>query len=92
MGGTVTTVVTIAQVTQTNIASLLLLIPLISVNLAVFNLLPFPALDGARMVFVLIEMIRKKPINRKLEGTIHFIGLMILLLFVLIVDILHFVV
>lgn len=92
MGGTVTTVVTIAQVTQTNIASLLLLIPLISVNLAVFNLLPFPALDGARMVFVLIEMIRKKPVNRKLEGTIHFIGLMILLLFVLLVDILHFVV
>lgn len=92
MGGTVTTVVTIAQVTQSNIASLLLLIPLISINLAVFNLLPFPALDGARMVFVFIEWIRKKPINRKLEGTIHFIGLLVLLLFVLLVDILHFVV
>ncbi len=91
MGGTVTTVVTIAQVTQTNISSLLLLIPLISINLAVFNLLPFPALDGARMVFVLIEMIRKKPINRKVEGIIHFIGLMVLLGFVLLVDILHFV-
>lgn len=91
MGGTVTTVVTIAQVTQTNISSLLLLIPLISINLAVFNLLPFPALDGARMVFVLIEMIRKKPINRKIEGIIHFAGLMVLLGFVLLVDILHFV-
>ena len=92
MGGTVTTVVTIAEVTQTNIASLLLLIPLISINLAVFNLLPFPALDGARMVFVLIEWIRRKPINRKVEGTIHFIGLMALLVFVVIVDILHFVI
>ena len=91
MGGTVTTVVTIAQVTQTNIASLLLLIPLISINLAVFNLLPFPALDGARMVFVGIEMIRKKPINRKIEGMIHFVGLMVLLAFVVLVDILHFV-
>ena len=91
MGGTVTTVVTIAQVTQNNIASLLLLIPIISINLAVFNLLPFPALDGARMVFVLIEMIRRKPINRKIEGTIHFIGLIVLLAFVLLVDILHFV-
>lgn len=90
MGGTVTTVVTIAEVTRSNIASLLLLIPLISINLAVFNLLPFPALDGARMVFVLIEIIRGKPINRKVEGTIHFVGLMILLAFVLLVDILHF--
>ena len=92
MGGTVTTIVTIAEVTQTNIASLLLLIPLISINLAVFNLLPFPALDGARMVFVLIEWIRRKPINRKVEGTIHFIGLLALLLLVVIIDILHFVI
>ena len=91
MGGTVTTIVTIAEVSRSNIASLLLLIPLISINLAVFNLLPFPALDGARMLFVFIEMIRKKPINRKIEGTIHFIGLMVLLAFVVIVDIIHFV-
>jgi len=92
VGGTVTTIVTIAEVSQSSIANLLLLIPLISINLAVFNLLPFPALDGARMVFVLIEWIRKKPINRKVEGTIHFIGLCILLAFVFIVDILHFVI
>ena len=91
LGGTVTTVVTIAEVTQANIASLLLLIPLISINLAVFNLLPFPALDGARMLFVFIEWIRGKPINRKIEGTIHFIGLIVLFAFVLLVDILHFV-
>ena len=91
MGGTVTTIVTIAEVSRSNIASLLLLIPLISINLAVFNLLPFPALDGARMVFVLIEMIRRKPINRKVEGTIHFVGLVILLAFVVLVDIIHFV-
>lgn len=91
LGGTVTTVVTIAQVTQTNIASLLLLIPLISINLSVFNLLPFPALDGSRMVFVVIEWIRGKPIDRKIEGMIHFIGLIVLFAFVLLVDILHFV-
>lgn len=92
IGGTVTTITTIAQVTQSNIASLLLLIPIISVNLAVFNLLPFPSLDGARMVFVFIEMIIRRPINRKVEGMIHFIGIIILLLFVLLVDILHFIV
>ena len=91
LGGTVTTVVVMAEATAANIANLLLLFPLISINLAVFNLLPFPALDGARMVFVGIEWIRGKPINRKVEGMIHFIGLMVLLAFVILVDILHFV-
>ncbi len=91
LGGTVTTIVTIAEYTQINFGNLMLLLPLISVNLAVFNLLPFPALDGARMVFVGIEAIRKKPIRRDIEGTIHFVGLVVLLLFVVVVDILHFV-
>jgi len=91
LGGTVTTIVTIAEYTQINFGNLMLLLPLISVNLAVFNLLPFPALDGARMVFVGIEGIRKKPIRRDVEGTIHFVGLVILLAFVVVVDILHFV-
>lgn len=90
LGGTVTTVVTMAEATKASFANLLLLLPLISVNLAVFNLLPIPALDGARMVFVAIEGIRGKPINRNVEGWIHFVGLMVLLAFVVIVDILHF--
>ncbi len=91
LGGTVTTVVTLAEATYRNFANLLLLFPLISINLAVFNLLPFPALDGARMVFVGIEGIRRKPVNRKVEGMIHMIGLIILFLFVIVVDILHFI-
>ncbi len=89
MGGTITTVKLMASSSQANIANLMLLIPVISINLAVFNLLPFPALDGARMVFVLIEWIRKKPVNRKLEGTIHFAGLIIIFAFVIIMDILQ---
>ena len=91
LGGTVTTVVTMAEATKASFSNLLLLLPLISVNLAVFNLLPIPALDGARMVFVAIEGIFGKPINRNVEGWIHFVGLMILFGFVVIVDILHFV-
>ena len=91
LGGPVTTITTIAEVTSVSFANLLLLLPLISANLAVFNLLPFPALDGARMVFVLFEMIFRKPVNRKVEGLIHTIGLFILLGFVVVVDILHFV-
>lgn len=92
LGGTVTTLVTIAEASHTNLLNLLILMPVISVNLAVFNLLPFPALDGARMVFVGIEGIRKKPVPKNVEGTIHFVGLCVLLAFVLVVDILHFVI
>lgn len=91
VGGTITTVKLMAENTRANPVSLLLLIPLISANLGVFNLLPFPALDGSHVLFTLIEWIRKKPINRKVENTIHFVGLCILFAFIVIVDILHFV-
>ena len=52
---------------------------IIGMNLAIFNLLPIPALDGGRMVFVIIEAIRRKPINRELEAKIHAIGFMLLI-------------
>lgn len=91
VGGPVTTITTIASVTQTNWLNLLILIPMISANLAVFNLLPIPALDGAHVLFTLIEWIRGKPIKRELENKIHFIGLCILFGFVILVDILHFI-
>lgn len=91
VGGPITTITTIASVTQTNWLNLLILIPMISANLAVFNLLPIPALDGAHVIFTLIEWIRGKPIKRELENKIHFIGLCILFGFVILVDILHFI-
>ncbi len=89
LGGPITTINLIAEASAISLLNLLLLIPLIAVNLAVFNLLPIPALDGARMVFVLIEWIRKKPINREVENKIHFIGLMVLLSFVILIDLLQ---
>ena len=52
---------------------------LLSANLGVMNLLPLPALDGGRLVFLLIEAIRKKPVNREVEGMVHFAGLMLLM-------------
>lgn len=91
IGGPITTITTIASVTQTNWLNLLILIPMISANLAVFNLLPIPALDGAHVIFTLIEWIRGKPIKRELENKIHFVGLCILFGFVILVDILHFI-
>ncbi len=91
MGGTITTISTLATYASQNMSYLLIFIPLIAANLAVFNLLPFPALDGSHVLFTLIEWIRGKPINRKVENIIHFVGLCILFGFVVIVDILHFV-
>lgn len=58
---------------------------LISVNLGIFNMLPFPALDGGRFVFLLIEGIFKKPVPRKVESIINGAGLAILLIFMLLI-------
>ena len=52
---------------------------MICINLAIINMLPFPALDGGRIIFVLYTMITGKPVNQKVEGAIHFAGLMLLL-------------
>ena len=92
VGGTITTISTIATYAAMSMKNVLVFIPLIAANLAVFNLLPFPALDGSHVLFTLIEQVRGKPINRKVENTIHFVGICILFAFVVIVDIIHFVV
>ncbi len=62
------------------ISSLLSMVVMISVNLGVFNLLPIPALDGGRLLFLLVELIRRKPLNPKYEGYIHAAGLLLMLL------------
>ncbi|MCH5162966.1 MAG: site-2 protease family protein [Clostridiales bacterium] len=90
MTGPVGSISLMAQVSVADWRNILILLPLLASNLAIFNLLPFPALDGSRMVFTAIEWVRKKPINRKVEGMIHFVGMVVLLLFVLVVDILSF--
>ena len=89
VGGPITTITTIATYTQSNFASFFVLLPLIAVNLGIFNLLPIPALDGSKMVFTTIEWIRKKPINQRVENAIHNIGFIILLALVIIADIYH---
>ena len=90
VGGPVATISTIASTTQANPINLLVLIPLISANLAIFNVLPVPALDGSHVVFTLIEWIRKKPIKRETENLIHTIGIFVLFGAVILIDILHF--
>lgn len=63
---------------------------MISANLGVMNLLPLPALDGGRLVFMLIEVVRGKPVKKEREGMVHFVGmvlLMLLMVYVLFKDI-----
>ncbi len=87
VGGTVTTITVTAQAISTGgLWSLLNITALIGVNLALFNLLPIPALDGSRVVFTFIEWIRKKPINRRIESIIHTVGLVAIFIFAIIID------
>ncbi len=89
VGGPVTTITTTAQVVTVSPYSFLYMASFIGVNLAVFNLLPIPALDGCKVIFCLIEWIRKKPVNRKVETIIHFAGILLLFGFAILVDLLQ---
>ena len=60
--------------------NLVFLMILITVNLGVFNLLPLPALDGGRLVFLIWEVITRKPVPQKYEALVHFVGIILLLL------------
>ena len=80
MSGPVGVTDVLVQTAQSSMTSFFLLIAFISINLGVMNLLPLPALDGGRLLFVLIELIARKPVPRKYEGYIHFGGFAILML------------
>ena len=65
---------------KTVILTILDLILLLSANLGVMNLLPIPALDGGRLVFLVVEAVRGKPVSREKEGMVHFIGFVLLMI------------
>jgi regulator of sigma E protease len=65
--------------------SLLYMLSLITINLGLMNLLPLPALDGGRLVFLLFEAVFRKPVPQKYEGLVHGIGLALLLFLILII-------
>ena len=78
--GPVGTVYVIQEVTQEGGLDIYLeLLALISVNLGMMNLLPIPGLDGSRLLFLLVEGVRGKPVKRELEGAIHGAGLILLM-------------
>ena len=88
-GGPVSTIKITSEVASRGVQSFLEIAAFIGVNLAVFNLLPIPALDGSKIVFTLIEWVRGKPVNRKVEAAIHAVGFILLIGFALLVDFLQ---
>ncbi len=75
LSGPVGIVTAIGTVRTYGLESLMNLIVMITINLGIFNLLPLPALDGGRLVFLIIEGIRKKPVPPEKEGMVHLIGM-----------------
>lgn len=90
IGGPVTTIKLTSQLASQSVQGFLEIAAYIGVNLAVFNLLPIPALDGSKVVFCLIEWVRGKPVPRKIEAAIHAAGFVLILAFAVLVDILQF--
>lgn len=80
MSGPVGVIREVSETAKTGTINLLYLCAVISVNLGIFNLLPLPALDGGRVLFVLIEAVFRRPVNRTVESYIHFAGLILLML------------
>lgn len=77
---------------NTGFSSILFLFTLITINLGVFNLLPFPALDGGRIIFLAIEGIIRRPVKKEVEQAINTIGIMLLMalmLFITLKDIVN---
>ena len=85
MSGPVGTAAAIGNVAKQNLMSLIPIMALITVNLGLFNLLPIPALDGGRLLFILIEMIFRKPVPQKYESVVHTVGFVILIAFMLLI-------
>lgn len=85
VAGPVGMVSLVDQYANVGLMYLFLFAGMLSVNLGVMNLLPIPALDGARLVFLLIEAVRKKPVDREKEATVHLVGFALLMALMVII-------
>ena len=93
IAGPVGIAVLTGQMARMGLVYVLQFAAILSINLAIINILPFPALDGGRILFLIIEKIKGKPVDQRIENLIHTVGfamLIILLLFVTFKDVLRF--
>lgn len=85
----------VGQSAQAGILSLISLTSLLSINVGFINLLPIPAFDGGRILFLIIEKIRRKPVKPEIENRIHAVGLILLMILMIVVtynDIVRFII
>ncbi|NLC78461.1 MAG: RIP metalloprotease RseP [Ruminococcaceae bacterium] len=80
LSGPVGIVTVVGQAAQDSFFSVLMLLAFISINLGIFNILPLPALDGGRLIFLLFEAITKKKLDSKYESLVNVIGFVLLML------------
>lgn len=76
---------TTEEVAKYGIFTLMSWAGMLSINLGIMNLLPLPALDGGRLMFFILEALRGKPVDSQKEGMVHFVGIMLLMLLMIIV-------
>ena len=95
LSGPVGIVYAVNETAKSGVLYVIYLAALLSLNLAIINMLPLPALDGGRLLFLLIRKITGKRVTDEMEGRIHFIGIMLLLLLMVYVtfnDVIRFIV
>ena len=80
ISGPVGVTVAISNAAKQSLQNILPIMALITINLGIFNLLPLPALDGGRILFILIEMIFRKPVPQKYESIVHAVGFVLLII------------
>jgi len=85
VSGPVGIAVLTGQVAKLGFIYILQFTALLSLNLAIINVIPFPALDGGRLVFLLIEKIRRRPVSQKVEAIVHTIGFSLLMILIIII-------
>ena len=83
VSGPVGVTAAIGSAAKVSLANLLPIMAIITINLGLFNLLPIPALDGGRLLFIIIEMIFRKPVPQKYEAAVHAAGFAVLIAFML---------
>lgn len=83
IGGPVRTIEATTQIAKSGLDRMIYWTAMISINLGIFNLLPIPALDGSRLVFLGIEALRGRPVNPNREGMVHFVGFAMLFVLML---------
>ncbi|MBP3370490.1 MAG: site-2 protease family protein [Clostridia bacterium] len=78
MSGPIGVAEVVGEAAKEGLMNFLYISTVLTINLGVFNLIPFPALDGGRFLFLIIEAIRRKPINKNVEAYINFAGIVLL--------------